>query len=149
VRNVWYFSGQEPNHDAGCKPNEVDVPRLIGSTLAEAKARLAAQPLKYDVIYKPAKPGQRLDLVLGQFPQRGTLSAYDEVTLILARPRHGIVPSVIGMQVPMAVKRLERLKLQPAVEGGSAVGRVIRQEPLGGRVAAAPGMPIRLVVAGG
>ena len=149
VRNVWYFSGQEPAHDAACKPNEVDVPRLIGSTLAEAKARLAAQPLKYDVIYKPAKPGQRLDLVLGQFPERGTLSAYDEVTLILARPRHGIVPSVIGMQVPMAVKRLERLKLQPAVEGGSAVGRVIRQEPLGGRVAAAPGMPIRLIVSAG
>ncbi len=62
------------------------------------------------------------------------------MTLILARPRHGVVPSVIGMQVPMAVKRLERLKLQPAVEGGSAVGRVIRQEPRGGRVAAAPGM---------
>jgi len=149
TKTVYYFSGQEPDREAPCKPNEVEVPRVIGSTLAEAKDRLAAQPLEYDVIYKPAKAGQRLDLVLGQIPAKGTLSAYDEVTLILARARHGVVPSVIGMQVPMAVKRLERLNLQPAVEGGSAVGRVIRQEPLGGRVAAAPGMPIRLVVAGG
>jgi len=149
ARNVWYFSGQAPSREAACKPNEVEVPRVVGTTLAEAKERLAAQPLEYDIIYKPAKPGQRLDLVLGQIPPRGTLSAYDEVTLILARPRHGVVPSVIGMQVPMAVKRLERLNLQPAVEGGAAVGRVIRQDPRGGRVAAAPGMSIRLVVSPG
>jgi penicillin-binding protein 1A len=149
AKTVYYFSGQEPEREARCKPNEVEVPRVVGSTLAEAKERLAAQPLGYDIIYKPAKAGQRLDLVLGQIPAKGTLSAYDDVTLILARARNGVVPSVVGMQVPMAVKRLERLKLQPAVEGGSAVGRVIRQEPRGGRVAAGPGMPIRLVVAGG
>jgi penicillin-binding protein 1A len=149
AKNVWYFSGQEPGREAPCKRNEVEVPRLVGSTLADAKARLAAQPLEYDVIYKPAKPGQRLDLVLGQIPERGTLSAYDEVTLILARPKYGVVPSVIGMPVPNAIRRLESLKLQPAVEGDAAAGRVIRQEPRGGQVAAAPGLPIRLVVAGG
>jgi hypothetical protein len=49
--------------------------------------------------------------------------------------------------VPNAVKRLERLKLHPAVVGGSE-GRVIRQEPRG-RIAAAPGLPIKLVVADG
>ena len=149
VKSVWYFSGQAPQREADCKENEVEVPRLIGSTLEEAKARLAAQPLEYDLIYKPAKPGQRLDLVLGQIPPRGTLSAYDEVTLILARPRYGVVPSVVGMPVPNAIKRLEQLKLQPAVEGDSSVGRVIRQVPRGGRVAAAPGLPIRLVVSSG
>ncbi len=149
AKNVYYFAGEEPSREAPCKPNEVEVPRVVGTTLAAAKLRLAAQPLEYDVIYKPARAGQRLDLVLGQIPARGTLSAYDEVTLILARPRFGVVPSVIGMQVPLAVQRLERLKLQPAVVGGSSVGRVIRQEPRGGRVAAAPGMPIRLVVSTG
>ena len=148
-KSVWYFSGQRPEREAPCKRNEVEVPRVIGSTLTEAKARLAAQPLNYDVIYKPAKAGQRLDLVLGQLPKRGTLSAYDEVTLILAKPRFGIVPSVIGMPIPRAIQRLEKLKLQPAVEGDAAVGRVIRQEPRGGSVAAAPGLPIRLVVSGG
>ncbi len=144
VKNVWYFSDEAPGRRADCKRNEVDVPRVVGSTLDEAKGRLAAQPLEYDVIYKPARPGQRLDLVLGQIPARGTLSAYDEVTLILARPRYGIVPNVIGMPVPNAVRRLEQLKLHPAVEGGTE-GRVIRQEPRG-RIAAAPGMPIKLIV---
>jgi penicillin-binding protein 1A len=144
--NVWYFSGDTPR-PADCKPNEVDVPRVIGSTLSEAKGRLAAQPLTYDLIYKPAKRGQRLDVVLGQIPARGTLSAHDEVMLILAKPRFGVVPSVVGLPVDSAVERLERLKLQPAVVGGSD-GRVIRQEPRG-RIAAAPGMPIRLVVSTG
>jgi penicillin-binding protein 1A len=146
TKSVWYYS-DAPRREADCKPNEVAVPRLIGTSLAEAKERLAAQPLEHTVIYKPARPGQRLDLVLGQIPARGTLSAYDEVTLILARPRYGIVPSVIGMPVPNAIKRLERLKLHPAVVGGSE-GRVIRQEPRG-RIAAAPGLPIKLVVADG
>jgi beta-lactam-binding protein with PASTA domain len=100
------------------------------------------------VIYKPARPGQRLDVVLGQLPRRGTLSAHDVVTLILARPRFGVVPSVVGMPVPRAVERLEQLKLHPAVVGGTTDGRVIRQQPQG-RVAAAPGMPIRLVVSAG
>jgi penicillin-binding protein 1A len=147
TKSVWFFSGQEPR-EADCKPNEVEVPRLIGSTLAEAKQRLAAQPLRHDVIYKPARPGQRLDVVLGQLPRRGTLSAHDVVTLILARPRFGVVPSVVGMPVPRAVERLEQLKLHPAVVGGTTDGRVIRQQPQG-RVAAAPGMPIRLVVSAG
>jgi penicillin-binding protein 1A len=149
AKNVWYFSSHEPAREAACKPNEVEVPRLVGSTLAEAKLRLAAQPLEYDLIYKPAKPGQRLDVVLGQIPRRGTLSAYDQVTLILARPRYGVVPSVVGLPVPRAIQRLERLKLQPAVVGGGVRGRVIRQQPRGGLVAAAPGMAIRLVVSAG
>ncbi len=149
ARNVWYFSGEEPSREAKCKPNEVEVPRVVGTTLASAKDRLAAQPLEYDLIYKPATAGQRLDVVLGQIPKRGTLSAYDKVTLILAKPRFGVVPSVIGLRVPNAVKRLERLKLQPAVVGGTMAGRVIRQEPRGGRVAASPGMAVRLVVAAG
>jgi penicillin-binding protein 1A len=144
-KSVWYFSGEAPKlRTADCKPNEVEVPRLIGSTLDDARGRLAAQPLSYDVVYKPARRGQRLDVVLGQIPRQGTLSAHDKVILILAKPRFGVVPSVVGLPVSNAVRRLERLKLHPAVVGGSN-GRVIRQEPRG-PVAAAPGMPIRLVV---
>ena len=147
VKNVWVFSGDGPKRTADCKPNEVQVPRLIGSTLDDAKGQLAAQPLAHDVVYKPAKRGQRLDVVLGQIPRSGTLSAGDKVILILGKPRFGVVPSVVGLPVDNAVRQLERMKLQPAVVGG-VDGRVIRQEPRG-PVAAAPGMPIRLVVAGG
>jgi hypothetical protein len=52
------------------------------------------------------------------------------------------------MPVERAIRRLEQLKLQPAVVGGLVHGRVVRQEPRG-RIAAAPGMPIRLVVSAG
>jgi penicillin-binding protein 1A len=148
-KSVWYFSGETPAREAACKPNEVEVPRVVGNTLDDAKAQLAAQPLQYDLIYRPAKPGERLDVVLGQMPRRGTLSAYDNVTLILAKPRFGIVPNVVGMPVSRAVQRLEQLELQPAVVGGSQVGRVVRQKPRGGRVAAAPGLPIRLIASSG
>ncbi|HEY6583688.1 MAG TPA: PBP1A family penicillin-binding protein [Gaiellaceae bacterium] len=147
TRNVWVFSGEGPKKTADCKPNEVDVPRLIGSTLDDAKERLAAQPLRYDVVYKPAVKGQRLDVVLGQIPKRGTLSAHDRVILVLAKPRFGVVPRVVGLPVEAAIRRLERMKLQPAVVGGLVRGRVVRQLPRG-PIAAAPGMPIRLVVSG-
>jgi penicillin-binding protein 1A len=147
ARSVWIFSEQGPKRTAGCKPNEVEVPRVVGSTLEEAKERLTAQPLRYDVLFKPAARGQRLDLVVGQIPAKGTLSAHDKVILVAAKPRHGVVPTVVGLPVERAVRRLERLKLQPAVVGGST-GRVIRQRPRG-RIAAAPGLRIQLVVSAG
>jgi beta-lactam-binding protein with PASTA domain len=148
ARNLYVFSGDTHLKTAGCKPNEVEVPRVVGSTLAEARDRLALQPLEYDVVYKPARKGQRLDVVLGQLPRKGTLSAYDKVILIMARPRHGVVPRVVGMPVERAIRRLEQLKLRPAVVGGGINGRVVRQQPEG-RIAAAPGMPIRLTVSRG
>jgi penicillin-binding protein 1A len=147
-RNLYVFSGDAHLKTAGCKPNEVEVPRVIGSTLAEARDRLALQPLEYDVVYKPARKGQRLDLVLGQLPAKGTLSAYDKVILILAKPKFGAVPRVVGMPVASAIRKLERMKLQPAVIGGGVKGRVVRQQP-DGRIAAAPGMPIKLTVSRG
>jgi penicillin-binding protein 1A len=147
ARNVWLFSDDGPRRTADCKPNEVEVPRLIGATLDDARDRLAAQPLRHDVVYKPAARGQRLDVVVGQIPARGTLSAHDEVILVLAKPRYGVVPSVVGLPVDRAIRRLERFKLQPAVVG-AATGRVVRQVPRG-QIAAAPGMRIRLVVARG
>jgi penicillin-binding protein 1A len=147
ARSVWIFSEEGPKRTAGCKPNEVEVPRVVGSTLDEAKQRLAAQPLQYEVLYKPAARGQRLDVVLGQIPAKGTMSAHDKVILVAAKPRFGVVPTVVGLPVERAVRRLERLKLQPAVVGGST-GRVIRQKPHG-RIAAAPGLRIQLVVSTG
>jgi penicillin-binding protein 1A len=147
ARNVWLFSEGRRRRTADCKPNEVEVPRVVGWTLADAKERLAAQPLRYDLVYKPAARGQRLDVVLGQIPAKGTRSAYDEVILVLARPRFGVVPRVVGLPVERAVRTLERLKLRPAVVGPTT-GRVIRQEPRG-QIAAAPGLPIRLVAASG
>jgi penicillin-binding protein 1A len=147
TRSVVLFLDAEPPPTADCRENEVDVPRVVGMTLAAAKARLAAQPLSSTTIYRPAKPRQRVDIVLGQMPGEGRLSSFDEVTLVVAKPLHGVVPDVKGLMLADARKRLRGRGLVPRVtrfaDGGPR--RVLAQSPPAG-VAAAPGMMIRLTV---
>ena len=147
---VSYFAGRGPSRTANCKPNEVDIPRVVGMTLARAKDRLAAQPLSASLVYKPAKPKQRVDLVLDQFPRRGHASSYDTITLVLAKPLHGVVPYVIGLSLREARGRLRSRGLVPAIErfADGRAGRVLAQMPVAG-VAAGPRMKIRLVVGHG
>jgi penicillin-binding protein 1A len=143
------FTGEGPSRTADCKPNEVAVPALVRSDVDEARARLAAQPLRSAVVYKPARPGQRPGIVVEQIPPRGTLSAYDEVTLIVTKPLHGVVPKVVGLRLERALRRLERRKLRavvPEQDEDDMSRRIVRQVPAGG-VAAAPGMTVRLVLA--
>ena len=143
---ILFFSGQVPTRTAPCKPNEVEVPRVVGETLAAAKARLAAQPLTAAFVYKPAVPKQRLGIVLGQFPARGTLSSYDKVTLVLAKPLHGTVPNVVGLKAKKALAKLRKRKLQGVIRGTGT--RVVSQRPAAG-VAAAPRMKVTLVLGRG
>jgi membrane peptidoglycan carboxypeptidase len=147
---IVYFAGTGPARTANCKPNEVDVPRVVGQTLKAAEARLALQPLTAEAVYKPARPLQRVDIVLRQYPAKGRLSSFDKVTLVVAKPLHGVVPKVVGMPLRNARAKLRRVKLAPRVgrwsEGPS--GRVTAQTPPAG-VAAAPGMKVMLVVARG
>jgi hypothetical protein len=125
-RSVWYFSGESPQRTADCKPNEVEVPRLIGTTLNDAKGRLAVQPLAYDVVYKPAA-GQRLDVVSGRSRQ-GRFPRYDKVIPVAAKP-----PGVADGGRPAS-----RASGSPARTAETAArrrrrlhGRVIRQRPRG------------------
>ena len=119
-------------------------------SVTRAKIRLAAQPLTPNIVYKPARPKQRVDLVLDQFPRKGRLSSYDKVTLVLAKPLHGVVPKVIGLSIRDARLRLRGRGLVPMIErfADGRSGRVLAQMPVGG-VAAAPRMKIRLVVGHG
>src|SRR5438445_7353472 len=71
-----YFTGHGPAKTANCKLNEVDVPNVVGWHLDAARVRLAAQPLTPQVIYEPATAGQRVDVVVRQFPKGGTLSSF-------------------------------------------------------------------------
>jgi penicillin-binding protein 1A len=141
---VNFFYGAEPTLVANCKPNEVDVPDMRGSTLASAKERLDGQPLQSAVVYKPAKPGQRLSVVIGQIPHVGTLSAYDTVTLVVPKAQHGVVPRLVGLPLARARTRIAPLKLALSVIG-PRTGKVVSQSPRWG-VAAAPGMRIVLRV---
>ena len=142
---VVYFEGRAPK-EADCKPNEVEVPRVVGEPVELAREVLEARPLRPLLIYKPAAPKQPLGVVLDQFPKGGTLSSYDEVKLVLAKPVHGVVPDVVGLTLRGARERLAAVRLRARADG--ATGRVVRQRPRAG-VAAAPGMTVTLAVSPG
>jgi beta-lactam-binding protein with PASTA domain len=78
------------------------------------------------------------------------LSSWDTVTLVVAKPLHGIVPRVVGLPVRLARARLRARGLVPTVErfADGRAGTILAQIPMGG-VAAAPGMKVRLVVGHG
>jgi len=146
-RNVLFFDGQAPSRTADCKRNEVDVPDVVGQPVSAATARMNGQPLTPSIHYRIAKPGEKLNVVLGQKPRNGRLSAYDHVTLLVAKPTHGVVPSLIGLPVDRAKQKCERRGLEVDIEQTTKgpVGRVVFQLPRAG-VAAAPGMHVRLAV---
>ena len=144
--SVEYFAGRGPAKTANCKPNEVEVPNVVGTTYDVARIRLQAQPLTPVVVYKPAAPGQALGVVVKQFPAKGRLSSFDKVTIVFAKPLRGVVPNVVGMRVAKAREKLSRLKLTPVLRGQGTT--IVRQRPKAG-VAAAPGLPITLWVGPG
>jgi penicillin-binding protein 1A len=146
-KSVLFFSNEVPRKTAGCRPNEVEVPDLVGQPANEARARLAGQPLTPSIVYRPAEPGQRLGIVLKQIPRSGRLSAYDKVVLVLPKPTHGVVPPLIGLPVSLAQHKLEQrgLRFEIAETSKGRPGRVVFQLPRAG-VAAAPGMLIRIAV---
>jgi penicillin-binding protein 1A len=144
--NIEFFSGDAPTTVAPCKPNEVDVPDLRGATIASAESRLTGQPLTWKIVYKPATPGQRTGIVIGQIPHTGTLSAYNRVLLVLAKAQHGVVPKLIGLTAKRARAKVAALKLDVRVIG-LAGGLVVAQAPQAG-VAVAPGMRLVLSLEG-
>jgi penicillin-binding protein 1A len=150
AQNVVYFTGYGPEKEARCKPNEVEVPHLVGQTIRNAEARLAAQPLTAVVAYQPAKPLQHVDRVVAQYPARGRLSSYDKVTLILPKPLHGVIPKLVGFPLPKAKGKLRKLGVHVDVAGftDGPVGRVVAQAPAAG-VAASPDLTVSLVVGRG
>ena len=145
---VLFFSGQEPRKTANCRPNEVDVPDVVGQPVQVARDRLAGQPLTALIVYKVARPGQKVNVVLEQSPRKGRRSAYDQVTLVLAKPTHGVVPRLVGMPLERAQQKCERRGFKFEVEETSqgSPGKVVFQLPRPG-VAAGPGMVVRVAVA--
>jgi penicillin-binding protein 1A len=141
--SIQYFTGRVPAKTANCKPNEVEVPNVVGSTYDAARIRLGAQPLTPVVVYKPASPLQPIGIVVKQFPPHGRLSSYDKVTIVFVKPLHGVVPKVVGLRLPQARLKLERLELRPVLRGVGT--KIVRQRPRAG-LAAAPGVPVTLWV---
>jgi penicillin-binding protein 1A len=147
-----FFTGEGPSRLANCRSNEIEVPNVLGQSFDDATAQLSNGPLRSQAIYKPAEPGQRVGVVVGQIPSIGShLEPFDTVRLVLAKPLHGVVPGVVGMSPTEALERLAARGLKPAVVGKlvdtSGRERVVSQAPRAG-VAAGPGMGVTLVVAG-
>jgi penicillin-binding protein 1A len=146
---VVFFSGRGPEEVADCKPNEVAVPSVVGMREDTAVARLAAQPLGAEVLYKPARAGNSPGIVLEQRPRAGGLSANDDVTLVVSKARYGLLPNFVGSSIKAAGRELERLRLrgQVTMDDGD-LGVVLEQTPAAG-VSVAPGLRVKLVVGDG
>ena len=145
-QEVVYFAGTGPSRTANCLENEVQVPDVRRLTLAQAQARVEAQPLTPELVYKPAEPLQQPGIIVDQDPRRGYRSSYDRIILIVTKATQGVIPNLVGRDIADARLRLKRLKLEPRitwVNGGS--GKVVEQKTLPG-LAAAPGVAVRLVV---
>jgi penicillin-binding protein 1A len=144
---VVFFAGRSPAAGtADCKPNEVAVPSVVGSSAEAATARLALQPLGVQLVYAPAKPRTRPGVVIRQYPPSGGLSAHDNVILVISKARYGLVPDLVGSSLAAASAQIRKLRLKAEiVYRKGAAGNVLRQSVPPG-VAAAPGLPIRIVV---
>jgi len=145
---VVYFAGRSPAAGtADCKPNEVAVPSVVGQSVGAATARLALQPLGVQLVYAPARPGARPGVVIRQYPARGGLSAHDNVILVVTKARYGLVPDLVGSAAAAAEAQLRKLHMKITIAYGKGQsGTVLRQSRPAG-VAAAPDLPIKLVVA--
>ncbi|HEV2591186.1 MAG TPA: PBP1A family penicillin-binding protein [Gaiellaceae bacterium] len=146
VYDVNFYGGQAPARLASCKKDEVEVPDVVGETLTAARQRLEGQPLTPAYVFKPAKTGQRLNIVLSQFPKAGTLSAYDKVHLVVPKSLHGAIPRVIGNSVARARRRLKKLHVRITIVG-PVKGKVTGQSPRAD-TASAPGLRVTLRTSG-
>jgi penicillin-binding protein 1A len=146
-----FFGGEvladsKPAPVATCKANEVEIPDTVGRSLTDARARLEGQPLTPQVVYKPARTGQRIDLVVDQFPDQGTASAGDKITIVLRKSLHGVIPNVVGLPLRRARAKLAKLRLDVQTKGDSR-GKVVAQS-VAAHTASAPGEKIVLTVHG-
>ncbi len=139
-------NGGNPARVATCKANEVEIPDTVGMSLASARSRLQGQPLTAQVVYKPARTGQALGVVVGQLPRKGTASAGDQITIVLPKSLHGVVPNLVGLPLQRAEAKLARLKLLVSTTGATR-GKVVKQS-LRAHTASQPGEHIVLTVRG-
>jgi penicillin-binding protein 1A len=137
VREIIYVVGFAPEEEADCKPNEVAVPRVVGASVEEARAELAATPLSVEVLTRPANPGEQLGVVVSQYPKPGgTLSSWDTVRIVTPKPTDGVVPRVVGLDVARAEEVLASRGLVPVVQTEDAEASIVlAQRPTAGAAA--------------
>jgi penicillin-binding protein 1A len=144
---VAYFLGSGPSRAATCYADEVVVPRVAGLSRSVAEEVLADARLSTLVVLVPAQTGGRAGVVVKQEPKPGGhVSSGTTVRLVVSKARYGLVPNLVGSSLEDAKAQIatQDLRLRLRYADGPP-GTVLRQRPDAG-VAAAPELPITLVV---
>ena len=136
-----FFGGEVLDNGTGavatCKANEVEIPDVVGQSLARARARLEGQPLTPQVVYKPAQHGR---------PRSASSSASSRA----AAPRRRATRSRSSLREVAARRRPERRRpAAPASrdEARAAASSMVstngRRTRQGRQAVAAPAAPRR------
>jgi eukaryotic-like serine/threonine-protein kinase len=117
------------------RPEQANVPAVIGQPLAEARALLERRG--FEVAVSTVESCDPDDTVVEQDPRAGSEAAEgSRVTLTVSLGMAVKVPALRGLTLGQARKRLEKAELLAATREQSsrdvAAGRVIRSEPPGG-----------------
>jgi penicillin-binding protein 1A len=150
VHRIMYVVGRGPQKRAPCKPNEVDVPHVVGARVKDAQTRLLSMPLTPEIITRPAKPGELLGRVVAQLPAKGTLSSWSTVRIVVPKTTNGRIPDVMGLTLQRARHRLAAHNIAGLVEAfaDGKSGVVLAQHPQAG-LAAVRNMTVRLIIGRG
>ena len=148
AHQVLVFYGEAPRKTANCKPNEVQVPKVVGDAASpppRTSWRRRRSTPEVDLQAGLAGTGPRRDRRdRSRAPARASPRTSRSSSCSPSRST-AWCPKVIGLEVDRADEKLRALELEPEVRGE---GRVVAQKPKWG-TAAAPGMPITLVARGG
>ena len=119
ARQILYFVGSGPDQPAPCKPNEVDVPDVVGARREVAEARL----------FHAADAGDRL--AKGR-ARRAPRADRRRPKIVLPRAPNGRIPDVVGLTLEQARNRLARRRLAGTIRAyadGARAGTVLAQFP--------------------
>ena len=124
---AWWFLAREDD--------KTTMPRVIGLTEAEARARIADAELEADVDRRPSR--RREGIVFAQTPGAGVqLDEGERVEVLVSSALiRVVVPSVRDLPEREARQKLEAANLEARVErvfAGARQGTVVEQEPRGG-----------------
>ena len=121
----------------------IDVPSLIGKTVDEAQRELAAAGLGDVEVTRLPHPATTEGRITAQSPLPGQqLQAGDAVQVAVSDGvPHVTVPDVMGFPIERAAALLGRLGFRVQrveIESDEVAGRVVRQDPRPGTIAALP-----------
>ena len=121
------------------REDKTTMPRVVGLTEQQARARIAESALEVDVGRRPSRRAR--GIVFAQSPGAGTqLEEGQRVEILVSSGRIRVaVPEVVGEREAAARRALERAGFEVRVQrvfAGAPRGEVVEQDPAGGSRAA-------------